>query len=109
MAIERTFTRDFAIFVDDLGGLIWSLKAAGHSTWKDMAAEVNCAQATITRLASRKTKNPTLYTCWKVLKGLDHSSVIRHSQLEQYRGISKPVKKAKAIAKVIAMKRRVAA
>lgn len=100
-----TFTRDYAIFVDDLGGLLWSLKMAGGATWKDMAGEVNCASQTLQRLANRKTKNPTMYTCWKILRGLDHASVIRHSQLEQYRGISKP----KKTAKVIPLKKKAAA
>lgn len=104
MADKPTFDRAFAIFVDDLGGLLWSLKSAHHATWKDLAGDTNCAAKTLERLASRQTKNPTLYTCWKVLKGLDHMSVIRHSQLERYRGASKPAKP-----KVVQLKPKVAA
>jgi DNA-binding XRE family transcriptional regulator len=89
------FNRDFAIFVDDLGGLLWSLKTANGASWDEMGHEVNCNKQTLANLANRKTKNPTMYTCWRILRGLDHASVIRHSQLERYRGISKPAKVVK--------------
>jgi hypothetical protein len=84
------FSRDFAIFVDDLGGLVWSCKTAAHATWQSLSAEVGVNAKTLERLANRKTKNPTAWTLWRVLRGLDNASVIRHSQLERYRGVSKP-------------------
>jgi hypothetical protein len=100
---KQAFTRDFAIFVDDLGGLVWALKAAEGATWDEMAHTTHCAPQTLMKLASRQTKNPTMYTMWKVLRGLDHSGVIRHSQLEKYRGMAKPPKPKKS-AKVVALK-----
>lgn len=90
----KTFTKEFASFVDDLGGFLWSVKAARSITWESLAKEINLAPATLFKLANRVTKNPQLYTCWKVLRGLDNAGVIRHSQLERYRGISKPKKRA---------------
>jgi hypothetical protein len=102
MATQKNFERDFAIFVDDLGGLVWSIKQAEHATWKELGAETNCDGKTLKRLADRTTKNPTLYTCWKVLRGLDNASVIRHSQLERYRGIAPPKAKPKPPLKVVA-------
>jgi DNA-binding XRE family transcriptional regulator len=88
------YTRDFAQFVDDLGGFLWAMKVSRMETWKEMAAVVGVTPPTLIKLANRVTQNPQLYTCWKILRGLDRASVIRHSQLEQYRGLAEPKKAA---------------
>jgi hypothetical protein len=103
--MKQNFTRDFAIFVDDLGGLLWACKLADRSTWEEMGHVINAAPVTLRKLANRQTKNPTMYTCWKVLRGMDHSGVIRHSQLEKYRGMAGPKKAPRKAAKVIPLKK----
>jgi DNA-binding XRE family transcriptional regulator len=88
------FTSDFSQFVDDLGSFLWNWKDVHGQTWKEMAKDCHLTATTLVRLADGVTQNPQLYTCWKILRSLDHASVIRHSQLERYRGIGRPMKKA---------------
>ena len=86
----RQFDKEFENFVDDLGGLIWAMKTAHHCTWEKMEELTQVSNVTLINLVNRKTKSPMFYTCWKILRGLDHASVIRHSQLDNYRGLTKP-------------------
>jgi hypothetical protein len=84
----KKLDKEFSNFVDDLAGLLWHHRSVHNARWKDIAAEGNLHVSTIMKLAARKTKNPMLNTVWQVLRALDNSSIIRHSMLEKYRGIS---------------------
>lgn len=78
-------THDFANFVEDLGGFIWAMKGVRNLDWEAMAQQCNVSPSTLWKLANHTTKSPQMYTCWKILRALDHASIIRHSQLEKYR------------------------
>jgi DNA-binding XRE family transcriptional regulator len=84
-------TRDFSSFVEDLGGFVWAMKAVHSLKWDDMAKRCGVSTPTLFKLANHITRNPQMYTCWKILRALDHASIIRHSALEKYRGVNKPI------------------
>jgi predicted peroxiredoxin len=92
------FTNDYNHFVDDLGGFIWTMKGVKSLKWDTMAKLCNVSVPTLRNLANHTTQNPQMYTCWKILKALDHASIIQHSRLEKYRGATKiiPFKRKKA-------------
>ena len=89
--------REYQQFVDDLAGFLWHVRRATGLSFAELARRIGTCADTLHRLAGRRVTNPQMYTVWRLLRGCDAHGVLRHSQLERYRGLNKTeLKKALA-------------
>jgi len=86
---DNPYQEEYETFIDDVGGFLWNIRMMANKGWEAIARDIGLAPMTLVNLANRKTKNPQGRTIWCVLRGLDNRQIIRHSMLEQYRGIDK--------------------
>lgn len=92
-------SREYADFIDDVGGFLWAMRDAQHMTWTAVALNCDLSTSTVLKLANRVTQNPQTYTVWKIFRAFDKASLIRHSELEKYRHMGRPKKpKLKVVA-----------